>query len=400
MKVLVADKFEDSGKQGLKDIGCDVVYEPELTGDTLAFKIEETGADVLIVRSTAVTRPMLEKGRLALVVRAGAGYNTIDVDAASERGIWVSNCPGKNSVAVAELAFGLILAADRRIADNTADLRKGVWNKKEYSKARGLYGQTLGLLGSGSIGGAMITRAKAFGMPVVAWDKVMTRERAAELGIGFAESPADVARRSDIVSVHLALNGDTRGLLGEAFFAQMKHGALFVNTARAEIVDEATLRAAVEAGRVRAAVDVFEGEPTVASGSVQSALFAIPGVIGTHHIGASTEQAQEAIAHETVRIIRVFKDTGRAPHVVNLAKKSPATHMLVLRHFDRVGVLAAVFDKLKGAGINVQETENIVFDGAKAAIARIAISQAPSGNLLTEIRHSTDAIIEVSVVAL
>lgn len=400
MKVLVADKFEDSGKQGLKDIGCDVVYEPDLSGDTLAFKIEETGADVLVVRSTQVTRPMLEKGRLALVVRAGAGYNTIDVEAASERGIWVSNCPGKNAIAVAELAFGLILAADRRIADNTSDLRKGVWNKKEYSKARGLFGQTLGLLGTGSIGAEMITRARAFGMHVVAWDKVLTRERAADLGIGFADSPADVARRSDIVSVHLALNDETRGLLGEAFFTQMKHGALFVNTARAEIVDEATLRNAVEAGRLRAAVDVFEGEPTGASGNVQSALFALPGVIGTHHIGASTEQAQEAIAKETVRIVRVFKDTGRAPHVVNLAKKSPATHMLVLRHFDRVGVLAAVFDKLKGAGINVQETENIVFEGAKAAIARIALSQAPAGNLLTEIRSSTDAIIEATVVAL
>jgi D-3-phosphoglycerate dehydrogenase len=123
----------------------------------------------------------------------------------------------------------------------------------------------------------------------------------------------------------------------------------------------------------------------------------MPGVIGTHHIGASTDQAQEAIAAETVRIVREYKETGRAPNVVNLAKKSPATHMLVVRHFDRVGVLAAVFDRIKAAGINVQETENIVFDGAKAAVARIHLNQAPSPGVLEGIRTATDDIIEVAL---
>jgi D-3-phosphoglycerate dehydrogenase len=398
--VLVADKFEESGKQGLKEIGCEVLYEPDLSGDALTAKIEETRAEVLVVRSTQVTRPMLEKGRVSLVVRAGAGYNTIDVEAASERGIWVSNCPGKNAIAVAELAFGLILAADRRIPDNAADLRKGVWNKKEYGKARGLYGKVLGLLGAGAIGREVMTRAKAFGMSVIAFDKALTEERAAEMGITLAESPTDLARSADIVSVHLALNAETRGICGKAFFQSMKHGALFVNTSRAEVVDETVLRSQLEAGRVRAALDVFDAEPKDAAGSVDASLFALPGVIGTHHIGASTEQAQEAIAAETVRIVRLFKETGRAPHVVNLAKKSPATHLLVLRHFDRVGVLAAVFDKLKGAGINVQETENIVFEGAKAAIARIAVTRAPTDELLAEIRGASDAVIEATLVAL
>jgi D-3-phosphoglycerate dehydrogenase len=237
-------------------------------------------------------------------------------------------------------------------------------------------------------------------MNVIAGDRAISKERAAAMGISHAETAGDLARRSDIVSVHLALNSETRGMCGEAFFASMKHGALFVNTSRAEIVDETALRLAVEAGRLRAAVDVFAGEPSGGTGSVESPLFALPGVIGTHHIGASTEQAQEAIAAETVRIVRLFKESGRAPNVVNLAKKSPATHMLVIRHFDRVGVLAAVFDQLKSAGINVQETENIVFDGAKAAVARIALSSAPGGNVLQEIRKCSDAIIEANVVAL
>ena len=138
---------------------------------------------MLVVRSTKVTAAALHSGALKLVVRAGAGYNTIDVAAASRRGIYVSNCPGKNSMAVAELAFGLILALDRRIADNVAALRQGQWNKKEFSKARGLFGRTLGLIGLGQIGREMVPRARAFGLRVVAWSRSLTPESARALGV-------------------------------------------------------------------------------------------------------------------------------------------------------------------------------------------------------------------------
>jgi len=148
---------------------------------------------------------------------------------------------------------------------------------------------------------------------------------------------------------------------------------------------------------VRAGLDVFAGEPSGGAGTVEDPIFKLPGVVGTHHIGASTDQAQEAIAAETVRIVREYKETGRAPNVVNLAKKSPATHLLVVRHCDRVGVLAAVFDRIKRAGINVQETENVVFDGAKAAVARIHLNQAPSDEILREIESSTKDILEVTL---
>ncbi len=168
MKVLVADKFEKSGLDGLKAAGCEVVYQPDLVDDALGKAIRETGAEVLVVRGTTVSGPMLEGSALSLVVRAGAGYNTIDVATASRLGIYVTNCPGKNAIAVAELAFGLILALDRRIAENVAELRAGRWNKKEYSKARGVYGRTLGLLGYGNIGQELARRAHAFGMPIVA----------------------------------------------------------------------------------------------------------------------------------------------------------------------------------------------------------------------------------------
>src|SRR6266446_346251 len=204
MRVLIADKFEESGRISLRTIGCEISFQPDLKDDALVDAIAKEQPDVLIVRGTKVTEPMLAAGPLKLIVRAGAGYNTIDVAAASRRGIYVSNCPGKNSIAVAELAFALMLALDRRIADAVIALRAGQWNKKEFSKARGLFGRKLGLVGLGKIGQEMIPRATAFGMPVVAWSRSLTPERAAELEVEFKESPEAVASAADIVSVHLA----------------------------------------------------------------------------------------------------------------------------------------------------------------------------------------------------
>src|SRR6266550_6773313 len=205
MHVLIADKFEQSGRKGLQAIGCEVSFQPDLKDDALVATIAQLQPDVLVVRGTKVTEPMLAAGPLKLIVRAGAGYNTIDVAAASRHGIYVSNCPGKNSIAVAELAFALMLALDRRIADSVIALRRGEWNKKEFSKARGLFGRTLGLVGVGKIGAEMIPRAQAFGMRVIAWSRSLTPERAADLGVDQKETPQEVARSADIVSVHLAL---------------------------------------------------------------------------------------------------------------------------------------------------------------------------------------------------
>jgi D-3-phosphoglycerate dehydrogenase len=399
MKVLVADKFEDSGRRGLAEIGCDVAYEPDVSGDTLLAAVKTTGADVLVVRSSQVTRPMLESGNLQLVVRAGAGTNTIDVEAASERGIWVANCPGKNAIAVAELATGLMLALDRHIADGTADLKSGKWNKKRYAQARGLFGRTLGVIGAGTIGQEVIKRAQAFGMHVIAWDKHLPPAKAEELNITLVASPTEVASAADILTVHLALVPETRGIIGDGVFASMKQGTIFINTSRAEVVDQASLERAIKERGIRAGLDVFAEEPSGGVGEVEAHIFKLPGVIGTHHIGASTDQAQEAM-EETVRIVRLFKETGRPANVVNLAKESPATHLLAVRHYDRVGVLAAVFDCLKKGGINVQETENIVFEGARAAVARIHVDREPTGDVLSALRSCTPDVIDVSLVAL
>ena len=416
MKVLVGDKFEKSGVEGLKAAGCEVIYEPDLKEDSLTEAIASSGADVLVVRGTKVTTPMLDAGRLSLIVRAGAGYNTIDVAGASKRGIYVSNCPGKNAIAVAELAFGLLLAIDRRIPDNVAEMRGGTWNKKEYSKAQGLYGRTLALLGVGSIGQEMIRRAAGFGMHIVIWsrrfdgqNRPLTDLEAREMGIEtvlrsvpieLAPTPADAASRGDIVSIHVALSPETKGLVNAALLAKMKRGAVLINTARGEVVDYAALAAAVKERGLRVGLDVYANEPAAATAPFSDELVGLPGVYGTHHIGASTDQAQEAIAAETVRIIRSYKETGRVPNVVNLARRTPATHMLVVRHRDRPGVLAHVFNHLRQANLNVQETENIVFEGAEAAVARINLDGEPPSSLCQKMKSDNPDILDLQLVIL
>ncbi len=419
MKVLIADKFEKSGLDGLAELGCDVVFQPDLKDAALVDAIKATEAEVVVVRSTKVTEPMFDAGRLALVVRAGAGYDTIDVKAASARGIYVANCPGKNSVAVAELAFGLILALDRRIPDNVADLRAGKWNKKEYSKAGGLHGKTLGVLGFGNIGQEMARRAQAFGMHLAIWSEIGVEVDRSGLPIDMpllvrlrpssgypvepfaavCETPEEVAEKSDILSVHLAANERTRGLVGANVFNRMKPGSFFVNAARGEVVDYQALEVAIKERNLRVALDVYAKEPATPVGEFTDPIVKLPNVYGTHHIGASTDQAQEAIAGEVVRIVKTYLETGRVLNVVNLSRLTPATHVLVVRHRDEPGVLAHVFDTLRDGGVNVQETENVVFTGAKAAIARINIDGDMTADLARRMRGSS-AILDVHVVPL
>jgi D-3-phosphoglycerate dehydrogenase len=400
MKVLVADKFEKSGLEGLKNLGVELDYQPDLAGDALLAALAgDDSPEVLIVRGTKVTASMIEASKLAVIIRAGAGYNTIDVAAASERGVRVTNCPGKNSQAVAELAFGLIIAADRHIPDNVISLREGKWNKKAYGKAKGLFGRTLGLIGMGKISQEMIARARAFGMNVVAFSRWMTPETGAALGIGRANDVIELAQLSDFVSVHVSLTPETKGFLGKEFFAAMRPGTVFVNTSRGEVVDQAALLAALEPGDLFAAIDVFEDEPAGGEGEYSGTLMNQPRVYATHHIGASTDQAQEAVADETVRIVREYLLTGTVPNVVNVKKGEAATHLVVVRHADRVGVLAHVLSVLREEGLNVQEMENIVLGGAKAAIAQIAVDAMPSPDALTAIKHNAN-VFDASALAI
>jgi D-3-phosphoglycerate dehydrogenase / 2-oxoglutarate reductase len=393
MTILIADAFSENGLQRLRDAGHHVVYEPSLKGAALTEALARHEPAVLVVRSTKVAGDDLDASpALELVVRAGAGYDTIDVEGASRRGIFVANCPGKNAAAVAELAFGLILALDRRIPDNVSEARAGRWKKGAFSEAQGVHGRTLGLLGMGNIGREMVKRAHAFGMPVVAWSRSLTDEAAAELSITRAETPLDVARRADVVSVHVASTPDTKGLVDAAFVEAMKPGAFLVNTARSSVMDEGAVARAMDEKGIRVATDVPAGEPAGKDEPWQHALASHPSFYVTHHIGASTEQATEAIGDEAVRIVLEYAESGQVPNCVNLADNTPATHLLTVRHRDKVGVLAGVLAEMREAGWNVQEMENLVFAGAEAACARIRFDGRPDPETMRRIAEQPDVL--------
>ncbi|MBN2323780.1 MAG: hydroxyacid dehydrogenase [Spirochaetes bacterium] len=400
MKVLVADKFPENRLADMKRAGYEVVYDEGLKEDSLSAALKKEKPDVIVVRSTEVTGEMIVKApSLSLIIRAGSGYNTIDVKTASERSIYVANCPGKNAVAVAELAFGLLLSLDRRIPDNVIDLRAGKWNKKEYSMAEGIAGKTLGIIGVGRIGREVISRARAFGMKVTAWSRSLTPETAGELGVRYAKDPGEVASEADAVSVHLALTNDTRGMIDKKFFTRMKMGAFFINTSRAEIVDEDALLQAIEEKGIRAGLDVFSGEPASKTGEF-SGKIKNKRVYGTHHIGASTEQAQNAVAEETIRILREYAETGHVYNCVNIMEKTPASYMLSVHHKNRVGVLAGVLDIIREANINVELMENIIFAGGDGACARIQIDGKLEEQDMEKIEKSSAEITSVSQVSI
>jgi D-3-phosphoglycerate dehydrogenase len=372
MQILVVDKLATAVVNELSQYGT-VTVDTTAKDAALTRAIADHNPEVLIVRSTKVTAADIEAGRkLALVIRAGAGVNTIDLGAASARGVYVANCPGKNAIAVAELAIGHLINLDRRIADNVAAIREHRWDKKQFGVARGLFGRTLAVLGTGQIGQETIIRARALGMKIVAWSRSLTPAAAAALGVERAESPETAVVAADAVSVHLAFTPETRGIVGASVFAAMKPGAFFINTARAEVVDEAALLRAIVDKQLRVGLDVFAKEPSTATGTFSDPLVDSPAVYGTHHIGASTDQSEEAVGEAVVEIVAGYHSGSGILNCVNLATQTPATHQLVIRHADRVGVLAGVLAILREANINVETMHNIVFSGGHAACARIS----------------------------
>ena len=391
MKVTIVDPLSPMALQQLEAMGMKVNACVGQTAETLHEVLGDT--DILVVRSTKVPAKAIEKApQLSLIIRAGAGVDNIDLEAASSRGIYVANCPGKNTAAVAELTIGLLIAADRRIVDGTQALRQGKWMKKEYGKARGLAGRSLGLLGLGAIGQAVADRAKALEMRVVAWSRSLTPEKAEEAGVEYAARAIDVAG-CDAVSVHLAYSSETKHLVNRSFFEAMNSQAIFLNTSRGSLVDTKALREAMLTKKLRVGLDVFEDEPAGGEAAWSDLEFASQ-ITATPHIGASTDQASEAIAMEVVRIVDQFLKTSHPPGTVNLCAKSPATHRLVVRHYNRVGVLAAVLDGLKAEKINVEEVENLVFAGANAACCSMLLDRVPSEAFLDRLRQ-TENILHV-----
>ena len=398
MNIYLADKLPEKAIDNLKNLGLNVTSNPQATAADLDKGLNE--AQVLIVRSTVVSADCIKKSpELSLIIRAGAGVNNIDIDAANGHGIYVANCPGKNAVAVAELTMGLILSLDRYLAENVSDFKEGVWNKAAYSKADGLYGKTLGIIGTGQIGCEVIQRAKAFGMDIVAWSRSLTPDIAEEMEIEYADNITEVASRSDILSVHLAQNAHTKGIISKEVLAALKDGAYFINTSRAGIVDEDALLEELKNGRLKAGLDVFGDEPEFKQGEFKSRFQGLSNVHITHHIGASTQQAQEAVADDAVDIVRGYLQEGSVRNWINRCAQTEAPWQLVVRHFDKPGVIANVMSELKQANINAQELSNVIFDGKKTACCTIQIDTKPSNEILESIRTRQDEVITATLIA-
>jgi D-3-phosphoglycerate dehydrogenase len=402
MRLLIADKLHPRAIEELRTLPLEVVYEPELTRETLERNLK--GVGVLVVRSTEVTAGAIEAAKqLNLIVRAGASYSTIDVRAASKRGIYVANCPGKNASAVTELVYGLMIALDRRVPDAVASLRAGKWERQEYGKAEGLHGKTLGIAGLGAIGREVMARARCFGLNVIAWSRSLTPARATELGIAHASSIEDLASKSQILSLHLALVDRTRGILSRRVIGLLPERAMVINTARADLVDNEALLEAADKRGLRVGLDVYADEPRGSRTFGPADVFrSYPSgglVYGTPHIAAATDQAQLAIATETVRIIRSFLLEATVPNVVNVLSSSAARFQLVIRMLDKVGTFANVLAVLKRHGINVEEVSNTVFEGGVAACAKLRLLQRPTEACLAEIK-AFDEVLHVDLVTL
>ncbi len=399
MRILLADQLDQATVEALTEREHECVVEPTLSADELPAKIPGFGA--LVVRSTKVTAATIQAGdALELVIRAGAGTNTIDVQAAADAGIYVSNVPGRNAIAVAELTMALLLAIDRRIADNVADLRAGRWNKKSYSKADGLYGKTIGIIGLGDIGLAVAERAAAFGLTVRAVRKdgrsPAAEERIRTIGIELVDSLDELVAGSDIVTLHVPAAPETKGMVDAAFLDRMRPGAILLNTSRGDLIDEPALLKAIDTKGLRVGLDVYPDEPASSAGEWSSELAQHPYVVGTHHIGASTEQAQRAIAAGVVEIVDAFQ-RGEILHCVNLERSRLGRCSLHIRHYDRVGVLAQVLDLLRRGGLNVEQMENRVFKRGNAAVATIDVGDDLPREVLAQIEAIPD-VIHASVV--
>jgi D-3-phosphoglycerate dehydrogenase len=390
MKILIADTLSKKTVAALEQLGAQVTVNAEVKEDQLGETLKDM--EILIVRSKKVKAAAIAAApRLSLIIRAGAGVNTIDLEEASRRGIYVANCPGKNTDAVAELAIGLLVAADRRIADATADLRAGKWRKKIYGKAFGLKGRTLAIIGLGAIGRAVAERAQGLGMKVIGWSRSLTAAAAEEMGIGYCASLEEAAEHADAVSVHLAFKPETAGRINREFFQLMKTGAIFINTSRGEVVDTEALKAAITENKLRVGLDVFPNEPAGGEADFPDTALAAA-VTGTPHIGASTEQAEEAIADAVVRIVQRYRETGKPGNTVNIWKKSSAKINLVVRHHNRVGVLARILDALRNEEINIEEMENTVFEGGGTACCTLRLDSRPSDTLIAGFCGQEDII--------
>jgi D-3-phosphoglycerate dehydrogenase len=326
MNIVIADGLPASAIQMLQQPDWNIDNRQGRPADEMIADLKN--ADALIVRSaTKVTREMIDAApKLRVIARAGTGVDNVDVPAATARGIVVMNAPGANSLSVAELAMGLILSMARNIPAADASMKMSKWEKSRFAGAE-IRSKTLGLVGFGRIGQEVASRAHAFEMNVIAHDPFISADMAATLGVELAALD-ELCARADYVSLHLPALPATKHLFNAERFAKCRKGMRLVNTARGELIDEAALADAIEAGHVAgAALDVFDPEPPK-----NWRLVMLPQVIATPHIAASTREAQEQVGSETAAALRDFLKEGIIRNAVNFPSVSAESYTRLRPH--------------------------------------------------------------------
>ena len=326
MKVLVCDPVSPKGialLQQRSNLQVQVL-EKRLSEELLLPIVADVSA--IVVRSeTRITRRLMEAAPLLRVVgRAGVGVDNVDVEAATQRGIVVMNTPGGNTISTAELTFSMLMALARKIPQAHMSMKNGEWNRKSFQGVE-LFNKTLGILGMGRIGSEVARRAIAFGMKVLAYDPYLALSRAKAMQVELAELD-EIYPKADFITVHMPMTDETRNMLNAAAFAKMKRGVRLLNCARGGIISETDLIPAIQSGQVAgAALDVYETEPL----SKDSPLRALPEIIMTPHLGASTEEAQENVGIEVAEAISDFLLNGAVRNAVNLPSLDAKTYAQV-----------------------------------------------------------------------
>jgi D-3-phosphoglycerate dehydrogenase len=383
MKILVACTLPESALAELRLPGAEVEYQPGLTAGQIGDHVRD--AAILIVDRKRVSPQVIAAGQaLQLIVRAGTFVWNIAVEEASAQGVFVSNCPYSDAPATAELVMGLVLALDRHLLENAAAVREGRPWSAQRATGRGLTGRSLGVLGYGPVGREVLRLARAFDMKLLAWVSTGP-EPGHDSDVEFCAWPRELARKSDVVVVHVPPDGFDEVLISDELLQSMRPGAYLVHVGSPGAIDEDALLAAVKAGKLHVASDLYETDASSEPTRLRSPLSELPGTLVTLRLGGATEQAQAAIAAEVVRIVRQFVLTGEALNCVNLTERSPATWQLVLRLRDVVGVMATIMDAIRADGINAQEITTRVFRGARAAWCAISLDERPSTDALRAI---------------
>ncbi len=398
MKILVVCTLPDFALNELRALGSELIVRPDLPSEQIAAHIRDVA--ILIVDRRRVPSEAVAAGQtLQMIVRAGTIVSNIALEEASTRGIFVVNCPNKDGPAIAELMLGMAIALDRRLLDNARAASEGRAPPAELLGARGLAGRTLGILGYSAISRHLVHRARGLEMSVLAWSAALTSDESRLPEVEFCAWPRELAARSDVVTVFGPPEGAETVLVNSEFVQSMRPGGLLVHVGHPGVLDEAALAAAVSAGRLRVAADIYGSESLGEPSRIRSRLAEVPGVLLTRYLGGSTEQARYAVAAEVVRIVRQYLLSGEVLNCVNLLERSPATWQLVLRLRDTVGVMAAVMDCIRADGVNAEEITSRVFRGARAACCNISLAERPSAEAIEAIRR-LDGVLHLHLRAL